>query len=922
MNQHLYWLFLLIFSVSFLGQINATHNRAGEIRIEQLGDDCNSLEVEAFVATYTKESSQQADRDSVTICWGDGVCEKIPRDTEEQLGNDIKKNVYRGKHIYAGRGRYSISITDPNRIADIININNGRSVQIPFFIKTVYTFLDPQFQGCNSTPILAQPPIDIGCVGKEFRHNPNAFDIDGDSLSYQLMIPLQADGVQVPGYQFPNQVNPGGNNLMDLNSVTGDFIWSAPQKQGDYNLAIMIIEHRNGIAIDTTIRELQIQIEECDNQPPEINTVREICVVAGDLLEFEVEATAPDFETMQRVSIEAYGGPLVIDNPAVFDVAPGFQDQPLKGTFRWQTNCNHIADQYYKVVFRAQDNFPVIITQSRDSSFLSTLQTVLIKVVGPSPEDLQAATNTSAVNLSWQSPYDCKNAEEEYFYGFSVWRKLGSNPFVIDTCETGLSGKGYTQIAFRTEDLDNGRYVFSDTNVERGRTYCYRIFARFAKYTANGQPYNLVESLPSKEVCVQLSKDIPLITNVDVMETDAANGHILVKWSKPNGEDLDTIQNPGPYRYRVIRTNGITDSGFQPVSGGDFSQPTFALANDTCFIDSTGLNTTGEPYSYKVEFYVNNESEPLGDTENASSVFLNIFETDEENELSWEFDVPWENYEYVIYRDDNLDGTFDSIGVTRDTIYEDLNLTNGKEYCYYIQAIGSYGVDGIVNPILNKSQRSCGTPNDNVPPCPPPLLVQNICDEGADQELIDNIENRLTWTNPESICEKTDDVNGYKIYYAADSMANLELIAEIDFENDTTFYHSTDIGLVGCYAVTAIDSVGNESEFSNTVCRDNCPFYELPNVFTPNGDGQNEIFTAFPYRFIASIDMKVFNRWGNLVFETTDPNINWDGTNLAGDALNNGVYFYRCQVFEQRLGGVETLANTLSGYIEIVRDAN
>ena len=913
----------LIFSFLFMiasQKASATHNRAGEIRIEQLGE-CNSLTIRAYVTTYTKASSTSADRDSVTICWGDGVCEKIVRDTSALLGNDIKKNTYIGTHTYAGRGRYVISMTDPNRIDNIININNGRSVQIPFYIETVYTFLDPQFQGCNSTPILNQPPIDIGCVGKEFRHNPNAFDPDGDSLSYQLVVPLQGEDIQVPNYEFPNQVNPGAGNLMDLNEVTGDFIWIAPQQQGDYNLAIMIIEYRNGIPIDSTIRDLQIQIENCDNQPPVIETIREICVVAGDLLEFDVVATAPDFETDQKVRMEAFGGPMEIRDSAVFDVAQGFQDQELKGVFRWQTTCNHIAEQYYTVVFRAEDNQPIIPNNLRDSTFLSTLQTVRIKVVGPAPEDLQAETETGAINLSWFSPYDCEDAREEYFYGFSVWKRIGSNPFLIDTCETGLAGQGYRQIAFRTRQLENGRYVFSDTDVERGKTYCYRIFARFAKYTTNGSPFNLVESLPSEEVCVQLNKDIPLITNVDVEETDAADGHILVKWSKPNAEDLDTLENPGPYRYRVLRATGITDSGFQPVAGGDLTFPNFAVANDTCFIDSTGLNTSGEPYSYKIEFYVNGESEPLGDTEHASSIFLNIFETDEKNVLSWEFDVPWENIEYTIYRDDDLNGTFDSIGFTRDTIYEDFNLLNGKEYCYYVMASGSYGVDGVVNPILNKSQRTCGVPVDNVPPCPPILTIQNICDPDPLQELIDDIENRLSWTNPEEICEDVDDVLGYNIYYAADSIAQLELIAEIDFENDTVFYHSTDLGLVGCYAVTAFDSLGNESDFSNILCRDNCPFYELPNAFTPNGDGQNEVFKPFPFRFIASIDMQVFNRWGNLVFETTDPNINWDGSNLSGDALNNGVYFYRCQVFEQRLGSTAQAAELLSGYIELVRDA-
>ena len=922
MNRYLPWLILFVCVVMSSEKAFATHNRAGEIRLEQLGD-CGSLALRASVVTYTRTSSVGADRDTVTICWGDGDCEAIQRETEIFLANDIKMNVYVGTHTYAGRGRFVVSMTDPNRIDNILNVNNGRSVQIPFYIETVYTFLDPQFQGCNSTPFLNQPPIDIGCVGRPFRHNPNAFDPDGDSLSYQLAVPMQGEDIPVPNFQFPNQIEPGAGNILDLNEVTGDLVWISPQREGDYNLAILIIEHRNGVPIDTTVRDLQIQIETCDNQPPVIETIREVCVVAGELLEFDVIATAPDFEADQKVRLEAFGGPMEIRDSAVFDVAEGFQDQPLRGVFRWQTTCDHIAEQFYTVVFRAEDNDPVTITNSSlgtDSTFLSTLQTVRIKVVGPAPEDLQATTSNDSINLSWFSPYACEDARDEYFFGFSVWRRIGSNPFQIDTCETGLAGRGYQEIAFRTQQLENGRYVYSDTDVERGRTYCYRLFGRFARRTANGQPFNIVESLPSDEIYIQLGKDIPLITNVDVEQTDVGNGQVLVKWSKPNAEDLDTLQNPGPYRYRVLRATGITDTGFQPVAGGDLISPTFAAANDTCFIDSTGLNTVVEPYSYQVEFFVNGESEPLGETEHASSVFLNIAPTDEANTLSWEFDVPWENIEYTVFRSESINGVYDSIAMTRDTIYEDIGLINGEEYCYFILASGSYGVSGVVNPILNKSQRACGIPRDNVPPCPPILTIQNICDEDLTEIIFDDIENRLSWTNPEETCPDVDDVLGYNIYFAIDSLSQLELLAEIDFENDTIFFHSTeDLGLAGCYAVTAIDSIGNESDFSNIVCRDNCPFYELPNTFTPNGDGQNDTFRPFPFRFISRIDLKVFNRWGNLVYETTDPNINWDGNNLSGDALNNGVYFYRCQVFEQRLGGSDQAAALLSGYIELVK---
>ena len=119
--------------------------------------------------------------------------------------------------------------------------------------------------------------------------------------------------------------------------------------------------------------------------------------------------------------------------------------------------------------------------------------------------------------------------------------------------------------------------------------------------------------------------------------------------------------------------------------------------------------------------------------------------------------------------------------------------------------------------------------------------------------------------------------------------------------------------------MTATDSIGNESPRSNVVCMDNCPFYLLPNAFTPNGDGDNEVFKPINLRFIAKVDFKVFNRWGQLVFQTEDPLLNWDGKNTKGDVLADGTYFYTCQVFEQRVSGETLSPKILNGYIEMIR---
>jgi gliding motility-associated-like protein len=118
--------------------------------------------------------------------------------------------------------------------------------------------------------------------------------------------------------------------------------------------------------------------------------------------------------------------------------------------------------------------------------------------------------------------------------------------------------------------------------------------------------------------------------------------------------------------------------------------------------------------------------------------------------------------------------------------------------------------------------------------------------------------------------------------------------------------------------VSALDSVGNESARSTAVCVDNCPQYDLPNAFSPNDDGKNDFFIPFPgWRFIDHIDLQIFNRWGNLVFQTQDPAINWNGANQEGKMVSEGTYFFVCKVYENRVGGVALRSDVLSGYIEV-----
>ncbi len=893
--------------------LHATHNRGGEITIEQIGD----LTVRATITTYTKASSVAADRDSLTIDWGDGNTSVIYRSNGggfgEIIGNDLKVNIYIGEHTYPGRSTYTISMTDPNRIAGIQNINFPNSDLILFYIETEFSFLNPQFQGFNNSVKLLNPPIDFACVGERFVHNPNAYDPDGDSLSFHLIESLEASGTPVPRYEFPDEIIPGPDNTISMDPVTGDFVWDAPQLRGEYNIAIKIHEYRNGNIISTTIRDMQINVRDnCETQPPQIFAADELCVIAGDTISETIIAEDPDIG--QQVKLSAAGGPFELDiSPARFDGPEGYTDPPVESQFTWETHCNHIREQFYQVIFKAEDN-------AFGNAGLVDLRNLLITVVGPAPENLEASSRVDGIELRWDKPYACEETIDEYFNGFTIWRRDTPREVEIDSCGTDLEAEGYSVIAFGQKDSMDGSYFFVDETVQKAANYCYRVTAEFARRGGEGNnPFNRVQSLPSGEVCAQLALDIPLITEVSVQETGTNDGAISLTWTRPLTTDFDTLEFVGPYTYQLWRSEGVGTEDFQEIPEARFSSLTFAAMTDTTFTDS-GLNTVATGYTYRVTFYTGENEVKYGQSPDASSVFLFSQSANRTNTLFWDVEVPWSNYAFDLFLLDDEGVIADSLGQVEEAPFVHRELVNEEEYCYLLKSTGSYFLDQIPDPLINFSQKICAIPLDTIPPCPPLLSIKNICthpDEFSTQDP-DNLVNILQWVVDE--CDFfEDDIAEFLIYYSQSENEEAELIAQLPADQ-REFSHSPEFGLTGCYSLRAVDQAGNISEMSNRVCKSNCPVYNLPNAFTPNGDGFNDLFVPYrPYLFVERVDFQIYNRWGQKVFETSDPEINWDGTNFSGTELAEGTYHYRARVFFIDLSGEESYLFK-RGFIQLIRD--
>ncbi|MDB5228082.1 MAG: hypothetical protein JWN78_2275 [Bacteroidota bacterium] len=878
----------------------ATHNRAGEITYTHV----SGFTYEFTISTYTKKSgvSAEADRPRLGISWGDGSFDSIERVSQVLLSGispfDVYQNKYVGRHTYPGAFTYIVGVSDPNRIDNIININN--SVNTLFYLEDTVKILDPNIIGYNNSPQLLNPPISYGNVGQIFVHNPNAFDPDGDSLSFSIMAPLQASGLPVSGYSSPDQIGPGPNNQISINQKTGEFTWNAPQLAGIYNIVILIREYRGGVLIGTVIRDLQIIIDATNNSPPILNVPLQICKIVGDTIRFTASAFDPN--AGDKVTLSANGAPFIVPvNPATF--VAGTPANPVSGVFNWNTICDHLIKNDYLVVFNAVDDF--------DSPNLTDSKTLSIKLLAPPPKNFTATLNVinKTVALRWDSLYFC--AGNSKFLNFSVWRKKGCNT-PLDTCNPDLAALGYTQIG------TTNNYSFIDNTIRSGNQYSYRVVAEFATRTNAGLLLNRFQGLASTEACIIIPADLPLMYNVDVRNTDLINGQIYVEWSRPFAERLDTIINPGPYVFKLYRGTGMNGTDYILVK--TVNSATFSGITDTTFLD-TGLNTEGNSYNYKIVFFART-TDSLGSSETASSVFLNVGPAFQALNLSWNFSVPWVNSSYVIFRKLPNGTTFDSLTTVTTTSYQDINLSNDSLYCYKIKAIGSYSIPGLKTPLINFSQEVCARPSDTTLPCTPVLKIENFC-TNSNLDTSQYI-NYLTWVITQTSGCITNDIITVRILYGhltTDSLNQIDSVTPHGLNGGYPHILNSR-SLAGCYAVQAVRKNGNASPLSNKICIDNCPLYNLPNTFTPNGDGQNDLYTPIhPYRFVDKIDMKIYNRWGNLVFQTSDPEISWNGNDYkTGKPLFTGVYYYVCDVYYQTIEGSKKTDKPLSGYIHLFRE--
>ena len=122
------------------------------------------------------------------------------------------------------------------------------------------------------------------------------------------------------------------------------------------------------------------------------------------------------------------------------------------------------------------------------------------------------------------------------------------------------------------------------------------------------------------------------------------------------------------------------------------------------------------------------------------------------------------------------------------------------------------------------------------------------------------------------------------------------------------------VNVSGIYTVNIEDENSCEQELTFIVQdKDSCEVISMPNVFSPNNDLINDLFTPLEYEFVSTSTLKILNRWGTVIWNTDDIEKGWNGKHFDQNC-SEGVYYWLIEYKTNK-----DVYKTLSGNVSLFR---
>lgn len=432
------------------------------------------------------------------------------------------------------------------------------------------------------------------------------------------------------------------------------------------------------------------------------------------------------------------------------------------------------------------------------------------------------------------------------------------NDFMYYTIYREQPGVGYVPI--QTLDYINDTIFIDNTVNATQSSYCYKVTV-----TNQCNTESALNSSRSHCTIEALATPVP--------------GEIVVTWNRYQGWNVNQYE---VYRVNSYNKIDVTFLGVVPGNLTRYEDPVEdCFSNFAYRIRAIGQTPEQESWSDTTLAVGSN-----GTAGQAASVVRATVVNNEATLVEWKpIDMPGAA---IVYVEKSFQGQPFTIVATVEPgvlSYLDQDVDVQREsYTYRVSA-----------------QDSCGsyTPESNIGKT---IVLEARTEVGT---------NVLNWTEYQ---EWRFGVDAYRIEILNDTTGQWETV---DIVQGNIFeYRDTKTTLDQpkyCYRVVAVELGGNKAEsVSNEACLSVETTFYAPNAFTPNNDGVNDLFTLSGLH-VLTFNMKIYSRWGMLLYETNNIEDGWNGK-YNGQDVNEGVY-----VFIARGTGYNGQPYIIKGALTLIR---
>ncbi|MFY8022188.1 MAG: gliding motility-associated C-terminal domain-containing protein [Bacteroidia bacterium] len=879
-------LFILLSLIPFIG--SSTHLVGGSFRLEWLSGstyrltikvirDCENgnpnayFDIPTWVGLFEKGSHTK--KQSIRLNW-------VEDDTLVFTGFNCPSITTGCTHIgtlsatvelpdaqYGSTGGYYLAWERCCRNGIISNLQRPGDAAM-----VIYAEIPPPRFVKNNTPYYTSNPRTLMCVNNLFKYNMKFIDPDGDKLKYKLIDPLNgnldrnnpsttnpqsgpySNTIWANGYGNQNAIN--GTLPLTIDSVTGE-ISCIPSAAGIYVASILVEEFRFGIKIGEVRLELQFTVTTCPNNPPLSSVVSlDNTIIVNDTIDIEVpDRVCFKIRGMDMENDSVYlrvRSPIadsLFNNLPIYDTLVGGL-RIAEGSFCMEAACEHLRMKSpFPVYIDVKDNACPINKESESKFWVRIKESVAPSISITNLDGTSLKSDTLEVQVPNQFCLKIKATDPRDQVYLKVHSPILAQPYqikpVFDTLSVGLK-EASTNFCFQSACEHESIVSPFPVYVEASDRLCPDSKISYDTFWVSIQPMPLQPS--TDMLCMTLFK----------------NAETAVYWG-----DSSSRNDPNFLQYYLYRFSGA--GNLQIVDSISDKNRRFFLDKNTPEYANINYRYFMVPMNQCRRMGAS--SDTLGTFEQLKFMpdrqFINYasVEANKAIHLSWDASKELDFAKYHLYKtikggSFTLLKTFEQV---TDTFYFDEDVEVGNySYCYY-------------------------------------LVMQDTCDNIGEMGRVactillkgesESFQSKLNWTNYQGWLTapltyevlRADPSMSETSIFSLDSLKLNHVDDKLNLNEGLFFYtiQATENLIEGSFPYTSR---------SNTIELIQSPNVYVPNAFTANGDGLNDVFKWVPV-FVKDFHIEIYNRWGGKVFESDNKLDEWDAK-IGGSPVASDVFFY------------------------------